>query len=316
MQTSVFDLVILSPLEIDSLPFEGIMKLLSVEEFLGREWFQHVDLSAEQVLFSLKRMLAAGFITCHADSTVGGAAIQPPPLPFMKECWYELTPSGTKIIQLPVPWCYEVSRWTFPAGESKLTGAIDELRRRPLQWVYEHTSSAPASAHGLRGWTSHHAIFSSEGEGNVSAHAIDRLNVRLLELLQGHFRPAVNSLEIPPEVQRHMEGGPLTNVDRMVLDVLQDDIESVPLVMDILNYEDAPYRKWHFGQAFSNEEVGTCLAALVEKGYVVAYEEVAEPTVRLVPLGPRCLPEATSLWFGLSAAGRERASSPWPWEED
>lgn len=316
MQISVFDRLVLSPLEIDSLPFHGTVRLLNTDAFLARQWFQKVDMSDERVLPSLKRLLTAGFITCHADGTVDGPPIPPPPLSLMKECWFTLTPSGGSILRNPGPWEYEIREWTFPLLGSGLAKLVDDLRGNPERWVHTAISASPSSAQGLRGWTNYVASLETGNRVTMSTHIFERFNMKMPELLQGHFRPILIGQDSSQGVIRRMEEVPLTNVDLMILDVLQDDIEPVPLIVEILSHEDALYKKWHFGQAFSSEEVSMSLTGLVERGYVVAYGEVEEPTVRLEPLESRSLFEVKGLWFGLTVAGREKASQPWPWEED
>ncbi len=316
MDMWVLDHVIFSVLQLDSLQFDNLVELVNWDKDPARQWFGLEDIDDQQVLFTLKRMLAAGLITCHEeDATLGRPPIESPKPAHMKEYWYALTPAGEKIVDPQAPWYNHVGVWTFPSTDSKLALNVDDFRKNLHKWMYAPQPGVPASARGLRGWIGYSALLKSENDGNIAVHIFERLNVRRREFLQGHFRPVANSRGVSPEVSVPMEGVALTNTDLMVLDVLQDDTECVPLIVDILNHAASPYKKWHFGQAFSTEEVSAILARLVEGGYVVAYHEVEEPTLRLVPLGHPSVSETSALWFGLTDAGIKRASQPWPWED-
>lgn len=313
---TVFDLLVLFPLEMDAFPFAGLVSLLNAEEFRARDWFPTADFSGEQVLFSLRRLLSAGMVTCHADSEISSPPLPQPVPSMMREYWYDLAARGSATIQLRAPWYYDVSSWLLPPAEGELGKIVQHLRDKPLQWYCDHASARPAPSRGLRAWESHHMSLRGVAGVALSAHFLDRLRGGLPELHSGHFRPSTDDNAISLEARQPLKPQNLSNVDRMILDVLLDDVESVWSILGILNHDEAPYRRWHFGQPFLEEEVFASLVRLESGGYVVGYYEAADPVVRLQPLESSDSVGPSGLWFALTDAGRKAASEPWQWEED
>lgn len=94
----------------------------------------------------------------------------------------------------------------------------------------------------------------------------------------------------------------LTSTDLFVLDVLIDDVESLPLIVDILNQDGAPYQRLHFEQPFDVKAVHSSLDSLIEKNQVAAYREEGEPVFLAPALKGTPLDE---LWYCLTDKGRE-----------
>jgi hypothetical protein len=96
----------------------------------------------------------------------------------------------------------------------------------------------------------------------------------------------------------------LTSTEVFVLDVLLDDVESLPLILDILNQEGAPYQRLHFEQPFDVKEVQSSIGSLIEKEHIMAYQEKGEPV--FLTAAPKGTP-LEELWYCLTDKGRETA---------
>src|SRR2546422_1172149 len=311
---NVLDLQVLGPLQLDELSFESIVDIMRKEGLPTQQWFPG-DIHPDKIARSLKRLVNKGFANCYADSTVGASPIPPPPLPLLKNCWFGLTPAGADLFRHPGPWDYLFQKWTHLPTPGALDAAINDLRRHPENWFFMPTARQRAVAKGLAEFTNHLSTLRRLGGPTVIVHAFERDGRGPYELLQGHFRFLSDS---PPKtlevINLAMGDESLTNVDRMMLDVLQDDVECLETIVGLLNHENTPYRQWHFGQQFTKDEVRVALARLIEAGYVMVYQAAGDPVV-LRPtstLGP----DGTGFWFGLTDEGRQIASKSLSWDAD
>lgn len=311
---SLVDLAIISVLELnpmDSRPYESIVSLLEDSNFLAKEWFPQVEFSDSLVRPSLLRMLSAGLVTSHLDSSVDAQPIVPDPSK-VSDYWYALSSVGVELLRSPLPWDYRIHQWTFPPEGSSLHRVVTGLREEPHLWIYHNCVSSPSLCRGFRGANSYLISLSGKIRERIVVHITQRLNVMIPELLHAHFRPDPGGLE-GLERMPHLSIG---DMDRMILDVLRDDIENISLILEVLNSLEAPYRKWHSGELFTDDDVVQSLMMMIEGGYVAAFEEIEEQTLELRPiLSPRDLRVSDVLWFGLTAKGRAAVSEPWPWPE-
>ncbi len=313
IRVSIYDLIVLYPLEIEPFPFSAIINLLGLDDIMARFWFERLDVSEQQVLLGLKRSISAGLITCHGDYSELGPLLANPTLAEMREAWYALTDTGKRLMNPVVPWIQDVRRWTFSAQSPRLTELVADLRSDPLAWWYGHTHSGLSLAEGLGGWESHRAVLGALHGDRIVSHMIDRSNNSYRDLLQGHFRPDFtdagrNELDHEETMPRK-----LTKMERMVLDVLQDDVESIVIILEILNHADAAYRLHHSNQSVSREEIVQGLSSLVHQGLVIPYGETREHPIRLRPLSAAEAFFDDSAWFGLSKAGYRAASRISSW---
>lgn len=306
---TAFDLAVLFPLEMDAFPFGGLVRLLRDESFLSRLWFPSTEFSPEHVLLSLRRLLVSGLVQCHEDSALSSPPLASPNADLMRLYWYSLTPRGSEVIQARTPWYYDILEWSFHDSGGSLAAAVERLRTTPHRWLCASLHVRPTSLRGLPGWRTHLATLREIGGYAIVAHFVDRLNHGAPRLYRGHFRPVG---DFQPLTRRQndskrddlREETELSNLDLLVLDALQDDVESIPSILDMLSHPEFPHKAPQVTQSFVENALVGVLERLTEMGLVSSYREVNdEGRLESAPLfdGAR----AAGLWFALTAAGRE-----------
>lgn len=127
------------------------------------------------------------------------------------------------------------------------------------------------------------------------------MNVAVRELLQGHFRPPSEDGGVNPLPKEPAKINSLSHLDKMLLDILLDDVECVELVTDMLNSEST------FSVAgkrtYAKEEVQESFLKLLDLKYVCVYLETDEENVKL-QLAPPALAHQENAWFGLTPTAR------------
>lgn len=108
-----------------------------------------------------------------------------------------------------------------------------------------------------------------------------------------------------------------TDIQMCVADcLLDDDVESLELVLRGLNEDDSASWRAARGQSFSIEEVQSAMLALIRSGLVTAHTE-KPPTYELQPVHLADIgigvPWA-SLWFHLRPTGRKAYTTWWSTE--
>ncbi|QOJ00941.1 MAG: hypothetical protein HRU70_10710 [Phycisphaeraceae bacterium] len=103
-------------------------------------------------------------------------------------------------------------------------------------------------------------------------------------------------------------------VQMCVMDcLLDDDVESLPSLMQALNDEDPSSWRIARGQAFSVEEVQAALQSLSATGHVTQFVE-EPPDFRLRPITSHDVGLKNpweSIWFHLERKGREEHAQWW-----
>jgi hypothetical protein len=96
----------------------------------------------------------------------------------------------------------------------------------------------------------------------------------------------------------------VSNDEALILDILQDDVQSFSLLLNVLNDDSLPYRRRRFGREISQQELTAILARLFEAGYVTVYRELtADGHFELIALPPNASLSKARDWFGLTSIG-------------
>lgn len=307
---TAFDLAVLHPLEMDAFPFESLLTLLQHESFLSHAWFPLTDFDPEHVLMSLRRLLAAGLVQCHEDGALSSPSVASPQVDLMRFYWYSLSSLGSEVIRAGVPWYYDVLEWSFYDSGESLSAAVERLRANPLNWLCADLDVRPTSLRSLRGWVTHFAAFQEIGGGAIVAHFIDRNDLGVPRLCHGHFRPSDDSRQIMRadglETKENPSTEGLSNLDLLVLDALQDDLESIPSVLSVLSHPELSEAESEVKRFLSEPQVAGAFHELAKLGLISAYSEGMDRG-RLGPARNSQDTKVAGLWFGLTAVGEEVA---------